>query len=381
MSDDKKIKLGFPIGAIQNEVTDLFGRAGYDVKFHAEIEKVEIDDPEIDCVPLRPVSIADFVKKGILDAGITTRASILEAGIEPEQLTVIEDKKYILGKTKLVLAVPEDSKIKSIKGLKGKKIITRVPNITRRFLNKNKISAEIIFSDTSANESKVGKIADAIVEFIKTGEILRAYRLKALETILESSIILVVNKAASKNKWKGEKIQNLANALKGALHQRFNELMLRESDLKEIDDVDFKIIQILSQDGRESFVEIAKKIGLSPVGAKQRVEKLIERDVLEIRGCLRVKKFYSVSACIMAEGSTEAISWLAKKLKNSPIVYQLVKTSGKYNLIIGVIAQNLKRIDEFISREIMAEAGVKHVEIHIGELPIIPDVWNPPLNS
>lgn len=380
MNKEKKIKLGFPIGPIQNEITILFEKAGYDVRFHPEIEKIEINNPNIECVPLRPVSIVQFVQKGILDAGITTRASVIEAKAKPEKLIILEDKKYILGKTKVLLAVPEDSKIKSVKELKGKRIITRIPNITKKFLKKNKVSAEIIFSDTLVNESKVGNIADAIVEFSKTGNVLRAYKLKILETILESSMVLIANKNALRNKWKKEKITNLTNLFKGAFNQKFSELMLRESDLKDIDEIDFKIIQILSQNGRESFVEIAKKIGLSPVSIKQRVSKLIKKGVLKIQGCLSIENFFSISACIMIKGTNDAVTWLTKKLRNSTSVYYLVKTSGKHNLIIGVLAQNLKRLDEFIAEEVTSEPGVKQVEICVGELPIIPDTWNPPLS-
>jgi len=350
MNQEQKIKLGFPIGAIQNEVTELFKRAGYDIKFHQEIEKVEAGDSEIECIPLRPISIVTFVQKGILDAGIATRASILEAEVKPQEFTIIKDTKYIFGKTKVVIAVPEDSKIKSTKDLQGKRIITRLPNITKKFLRENKISAQIIFSDTLVNESKVGNIADAIVELSKTGNILRAYQLRILETILESYLVLVANKNSLKNKWKKNKIENLTKVLKGAFSQKFNELMLTEPDLKNIDEIDFKIIRILSQDGRKSFVEMAEEIDLSPVGIKQRVEKLIKKGILEIKGCLVAKNFYSVSAHIMVEGNAEAVSWLVKKLKNSPLVYQLAKITGKYNLIISIMAQSLQRIDAVLVR-------------------------------
>ncbi len=362
-----------------DDAINLFKGAGYDIKFHPEIEKVEINDPDIACVPLRPITIVSFIQKGILDAGIATRASLVEAGVSQKELVVLEDDRYIVGKTKIVLAVQEDSKIKSIKDLRGKRIITRIPNITKKFLKKNKISAEVIFSDTLVNESKVGNMADAIVEFSKTGNILRAYRLKVLDTILESSIVFIAGKKALKNKWKKEKIKNLIKVFKGGLNQKFNELMFREPDLTGIDEIDFKILKVLSDNGRESFVEIAKEIGLSSVGVQQRVEKLIKRGILEIRGCLNIEKFYSISAHITVQGSNEAISWLVRKLQKSPLVYQLVKISGKYNLSIGILAPNLKRVDEFISREILGEPGVKHIEVNVGELPTIPKTWNPQL--
>jgi len=376
---DKKINFGFPIGSIMDDTINLFKGAGYDIKFYPEIEKVEINDPDIACVPLRPIAIVSFVQRGILDAGIATHASLVEAEVDPKELVILEDDRYIVGKTKIVLAVPEDSKIKSIKDLRGKRIITRIPNIAKKFLKKNKISAEIIFSDTLVNESKVGNMADAIVEFSKTGNILRAYRLKILDTILESSIVFLAGKKALNNKWKKEKIENLIKIFKGGLNQRFNELMFREPDITGIDETDFKILKILSDNGRESFVEIAKEIGLSSVGVQQRVEKLIKRGVLEIRGCLNIEKFYSISAHIMVQGNNESISWLVRKLQKSPLVYQLVKISGKNNLAIGILAPNLKRVDEFISREILGEPGVKHIEVNVGELPTIPKTWNPQL--
>lgn len=376
---DKKINFGFPIGSIMDDTINLFKEAGYNIKFHPEIEKVEISDPDIACVPLRPIAIALFTQKGILDAGISTCASLSEAGINPKELLILKDDRYIAGKTKIVLAVLEDSKIKSIKDLRGKRIITRVPNITKKFLKKNKISAEVIFSDTMVNESKVGNMADAIVEFSASGNILRAYKLKVLETILESSLVFIANKKALQNKWKKEKIKNLIKIFKGGLTQRFSELMFREPDLTGIDEMDFKILKILSDNGRESFVEIAKEVGLSSVGVQQRVEKLIKRDILAIRGCFNIEKFYSISAHIMVQGSNEAVSWLVRKLQKSPVVYQLVKISGKYNLSIGILAPNLKRVDEFISKEILGEPGVKHIEVNVGELPTIPKTWNPPI--
>jgi len=375
----KRIKIGFPIGAILEETMELFERAGYDIVFYREIERVEINDSEIECIPLRPIPIAQFVQKGILDLGISTSASVAEVSANPKDLIILEDKKYLLGKIKVVVAVPENSKIKKVKDLKGKRIITRIPQIAKRFLKKNKISAEILISDTLVNESKVGNIADAIVEFSKTGNVLRAYRLRVLETILESSLVLIADKKALRDKWKKEKIDNLVKAFKGALNQKFGELMLRGPDLKDLDEMDLKIIEILSGNGRESFVEIGKEIKLSSMAVKQRVGKLIKKGALEIKGSLSIKKFYSVSAIIMIRGSEEAIFWLTKKLKSSPLVYQLVKTTGRYNLIVGVVAPSLKRIDQFVSSEITSEAGVKTIEISVGQLPLVPEVWNPPI--
>ena len=151
-------------------------------------------------------------------------------------------------------------------------------------------------------------------------------------------------------------------------------------DLKELDGIDLKIIQNLTQDGRKSFVEIAKQIGLSPVGVKNRVEKLRAEKVLNIQGLLNIEKFYSVSAQIEIEADNKTLSDLIEKFEKIPLVYNLVKTSGRYNLIVGIVAPKLESIEQFIAKEIRGKSGVKHIEVNVGELPIVPKTWNPSIS-
>lgn len=149
--------------------------------------------------------------------------------------------------------------------------------------------------------------------------------------------------------------------------------------LEKLDETDLKIIQALSENGRESFVEIAKATGLSPVGVKNRVERLLEDKVLKIQGLLNIEKVYSVSANIEIEADQKTISKLIEKFEKSPLVYHLAKTSGRYNLLVSIIAPNLISIETFIAKEIRREPGVRHIDVNVGELPIIPKTWNPPI--
>lgn len=150
-------------------------------------------------------------------------------------------------------------------------------------------------------------------------------------------------------------------------------------DLKDLDALDLKIIKILSEDGRKPFVEIAKKTGLSPVGIKNRVERLIAQDLLKVQGLLNMEKVYSVSAQIEIEADEKTILKLVEKFENSPLVYHLTKISGRFNLIVSIVAPSLISIEDFINKKIRSDAGVKHLEVSIGELPITPKVWNPPI--
>ena len=150
--------------------------------------------------------------------------------------------------------------------------------------------------------------------------------------------------------------------------------------LERLDSIDLKIIQALAEDGRKSFVEIAKGTGLSPVGIKNRVERLIADGVLKILGFLNMEKVYAVSAHIEIEADNKTIDRLIERFEKSPLVYHLVKISGRYNLIISIVTPNLESIENFIAKEIRSEPGVKHIEVNVGELPIVPRVWNPPIS-
>ena len=149
--------------------------------------------------------------------------------------------------------------------------------------------------------------------------------------------------------------------------------------LERVDGIDLKIIQELSEDGRKSFVEIAKKIGLSQVAVKYRVEKLIESGFLKIQGLLNIEKCYNVSATIEIEADQKTVSNLIEKFERSPLIYHLVRISGRYNLMLSIVTPNLESIENFIAKEIRSDPGVKHIEVNVGELPIIPRVWNPPI--
>jgi len=115
-----------------------------------------------------------------------------------------------------VLAVPNDSPVKSVKDLQGKRIATELVEMTRRWLKKNGVTADVEFS-WGATEVKVPQLADAIVEVTETGSSLRANRLRIVDTVLESRTVLIANHGAVSDPWKKEKISNLSLLLSGAI--------------------------------------------------------------------------------------------------------------------------------------------------------------------
>ncbi|MCH8741698.1 ATP phosphoribosyltransferase [Patescibacteria group bacterium] len=211
-----KLKLGIPKGSLQNYTLKIFKEAGFNIDIPERGYFLKIDDPEIDCFLLRPQEIPKYIEKRKLDLGISGDDWILESRAKVIEVCDLKYAKQEMKKVKWVLAVPENSKIKSIKDLEGKIISTEIVNLVKDYLRKNKVKAKVEFS-WGAAEIKPPRFADAIVDITETGASLKAHNLKILDTILVSSTKLITNKEAWKNKWKIKKIKDLALLLQGAV--------------------------------------------------------------------------------------------------------------------------------------------------------------------
>ena len=213
---DKKIKLGIPKGSLQENTLKIFKSAGFDIDVPERGYFLKIDDPEIECFLLRPQEIPRYIEKGKLDLGISGDDWILESKAEIIEVCDLKYAKQEIKKVKWVLAVPENSKIKSVKDLEGKTISTEAVNLVKNYLKKSKVKARVEFS-WGTTEVKPPRFADAICDITETGVSLRAHNLKVIDTILVSSTKLITNKQAWQDKWKKEKIKDLALLLQGAV--------------------------------------------------------------------------------------------------------------------------------------------------------------------
>ena len=213
---ENKLKLGIPKGSLQEYTLKIFKSAGFDINVPERGYFLTIDDPGIECFLLRPQEIPRYIEKGKLDLGISGDDWILESKAKVIEVCDLKYAKQEIKKVKWVLAVPKDSKIKSVKDLKGKTISTELVNTVKDYLRKNQVKARVEFS-WGASEVKPPLFADAIIDNTETGVSLKAHNLKILDTILESSTKLITNKSAWQDKWKREKIKDLALLLQGAV--------------------------------------------------------------------------------------------------------------------------------------------------------------------
>lgn len=213
---NKLLKLGLPKGSLQESTLKLFRKAGYHISISARSYYPSFDDPEIEAMLIRAQEMARYVEDGILDCGLTGKDWIMEQNASVQEVAELIYAKEGLRYVKWVIAVPNDSKIKTIKDLKGKRIATELIGFTKRYLKSKGIKAEVDFS-WGATEVKPPHLADAIVELTETGASLRANNLRVVETILESSTRFIANRKAWQDKWKRQKMQNIVMLLKGAL--------------------------------------------------------------------------------------------------------------------------------------------------------------------
>jgi ATP phosphoribosyltransferase len=210
------LKLGLPKGSLQESTLKLFRKAGYHISVSNRSYYPVFDDTAIESMLIRAQEMARYVENGILDCGLTGYDWIMEQSADVKEVAELNYAKEGLNPVKWVIAVPNDSKIKSIQDLNGKRLATELVGYTKRYLKSKNIKAEIDFS-WGATEVKPPHLADAIVELTETGSSLKANNLRIVETILESSTRFIANKNAWQNKWKQQKIKNIVLLLKGAL--------------------------------------------------------------------------------------------------------------------------------------------------------------------
>src|SRR5271155_1509175 len=212
----KKLKFGLPKGSLQDATVEKMAKAGFNISVSSRSYIPYVDDDEMEIRLIRAQEISRYVEHGFLDCGITGHDWIQENGSKVHEVGEFQFSKATRQPARWVLAVPENSRVKTVKDLKGKRIATEVVNLTRKYLRKHGVKAEVEFS-WGATEFKAHELVDAIVELTETGSSLRANKLRIVDTLLTSTPRLIANQTAWKNPWKRRKIETMALLLKGAL--------------------------------------------------------------------------------------------------------------------------------------------------------------------
>ncbi|MCD6540117.1 MAG: ATP phosphoribosyltransferase [Candidatus Omnitrophica bacterium] len=270
------LKLGLPKGSLQEATFKLFQMAGFKIRLSSERSYFpSIDDEEIFPVLIRAQEMSRYVEKGDLDCGITGEDWIRENSSKVKEVAQLLYAKKTFQPVRWVIAVREDSKIKNVRDLQGKRIATELVNVTRQFLKKHKVKAFVEFS-WGATEVKVKSgLVDAIVELTETGTSLRANNLREIACVCESTTKFIANNSAYKDSWKRKKIDYIALLLLGAIQAQGKvgiKLNVKEKDLN-------KILGILPALRKPTVSSLASKdwFALEVIIEEDKVKKLIPR--------------------------------------------------------------------------------------------------------
>jgi ATP phosphoribosyltransferase len=214
------LRLGLPSGSMQQSTIELFGRAGYRVSLDARSVFPRVDDPKISAVLFRSQEISRYVVDGIIDCGLCGYDWVVENGNENDIVEIcnLTYSRATSLPARWVLAVPDESEIKTVKDFEGKIVATEIVNTVRRYFEKHGVKVNVEFS-WGTTEIKA-RLLDGIVDLTETGSSIKANNLRVIDTILESTIRFIANRQAWAVPWKREKMENIAMLLRGAIEAR-----------------------------------------------------------------------------------------------------------------------------------------------------------------
>ncbi len=216
-NNNKVLKFGIPKGSLEAQTLELMRRSGWRISVGERSYIPRVDDPALSCRLLRPQEMPRYIADGTLDAGITGSDWIVENGVDLVEVESFIYSKVTLQPTRWVLCVPENSPVRRLEDLSGKRVATEMVEFTRRIFTQRKIKVDVEFSWGVTEAKAADGLVDAVVEVTETGSSLRANGLRIVEELLTSSPVLVANHEAWADEWKQAKVRQIGVLVKGAL--------------------------------------------------------------------------------------------------------------------------------------------------------------------
>src|SRR5208282_288781 len=201
-------------GRIAAPIMDLMEKSGLHLTDGAERRLIARTlDPHVEVLFARPIDIPEYVATGAADLGITGYDMVIEREADVEELLDLQ-----IGKAKLVLAVREEADITSVTDLKGAKIATEFPVISKQYFAKHHVPVTIVLVGGACEATPYLGIADAIVDLSSSGNTLKTNRLRVLDEVLTTSTLLIANHSSLATK--REKIDEIHLALESVIRAR-----------------------------------------------------------------------------------------------------------------------------------------------------------------
>lgn len=213
----KKLKLGIPKGSLEAKTVDLFKMAGWRISYDERSYFPDIDDEEIFCSLVRAQEMSRYVEDGSLDLGLTGKDWIIENDSKVVEVQDLIYSKASARQARWVLVVREDSPVRAIEDMEGRRISTELVKFTERYFRERNINVHVEFSWGATEAKVVEGLVDAIVEVTETGRTLKANKLRIVHELMKTNTKLIANVAAWEDPWKRKKIEQIRTLLNGSL--------------------------------------------------------------------------------------------------------------------------------------------------------------------
>lgn len=189
----RKIRIAIPSkGRLNQPSIQALQNAGINILRKERTYISETSDPRFEAIFARAFDVPIYVQYGAADLGITGHDIILERQAEVHELLDLG-----FGKCQLVVAVPENLKIRSVKDLPAvMRVATEYPNLSQKYFENAGKQVEILVVRGTAELAPTLGLAQIIVDVTETGETLRRNKLKVIGTVLDSTCRLACNKIA-----------------------------------------------------------------------------------------------------------------------------------------------------------------------------------------
>lgn len=220
------LSLALPKGSLEEQTLLLFSEADLTVRKSSRAYNPTIEDPRIAKVKiLRPQEIPTYVASGDFDLGISGHDWVTECAADVIEVAELPYAKTGAGVVKMVLAVADESPVRSAADIApGSRITTEFPRVTKAYFDRLGIPVEVFFS-YGATEAKVPDFMDALVDLTETGSTLRRNGLRIVDVVLESTTRLLANRSAWEDPEKRAAIEEIRTLLLGVIEARGKVLL------------------------------------------------------------------------------------------------------------------------------------------------------------
>ncbi len=215
-------------GRLHKPALRLLDRAGVGVEEEPGRRlRVGTSDPDVEVMFARAADIPRLVEEGAADMGITGHDMVLETGAD-----VIELVDLGFGRARMVLAVPEESDVRSPEDLEGCVVATEFPNVTRRYFEEKGVDVEVVrVSGATELMPRIG-VADAIVDLSSTGTTLEVNRLRVVDELFETTARLIASEEP-----KDEVAERVVLSVEGVVNARGKKIVMMNVPKGSLEDV------------------------------------------------------------------------------------------------------------------------------------------------